>query len=72
MVNGTRLKNLKERFGKQKLEDGKGLGGRNRLTDKEICKLQVYYGLAIKRGWSDIEQMKRNVWATYFHKLSSH
>lgn len=67
---GTRLRELKKKFGKQKLDDGKGIGGRNRLTDKEINKLQEYYGLAIVRGGSNLEEMKKNVWATYFHKLS--
>lgn len=36
-----------------------------------MYKLQEYYGLAIKRGGSDLEQMKKNVWATYFHKIST-
>lgn len=68
---GTRLRLLKKSYGKTKLKDGKTMGGRNRLTNVEIDRLQEYYGLAIKRGGSDLDQMKRNVWATFFHKIST-
>lgn len=68
---GTRLRALKKTYGKTKLEDGKTIGGRNRLSNVEIDRLQEYYGLAIKRGGSDLDQMKRNVWATFFHKIST-
>ncbi len=44
---GTRLRKLKDSLKKQKLADGKPIGGRNRLTDKTVDTLQNYYGLAI-------------------------
>lgn len=39
-----------KRFGKVKLEDGRGPVGRDKLTNKEIDKLQEHYDLAIKSG----------------------
>lgn len=53
------------------MEDGKGIGDKNRLTNKQIYDLQEYYGLAIKKGDSDWQQMKKNIWAIYFHKIST-
>ena len=70
---GFRLrKKCKEMKGK-KLSDGKSLSGRGRLTDGEINKLQRYYGMAIRRhaGSKNPIDMKRDIWAIYFHKLST-
>ncbi|GFV38461.1 uncharacterized protein TNCV_4393421 [Trichonephila clavipes] len=47
---GTRLRALKLKFKGKKLEDKKSLGGRNRLTDAEIDKLQRYYDLNPQHG----------------------
>lgn len=58
---GTRLRKFKKKFGKGKLEEGKGLEGKNRLTYKQINKLQNYYCLAIKRGGSNV-LMKNETW----------
>ena len=44
---GTALTKLKSQKGKQKLKDGKTIGGLGGLTNAKIDKLQVYYGLAI-------------------------
>ena len=46
---GKHLLNLKART-KGKLADGKPIGGRGRLTDTKIKKLQKYYGLAIRQN----------------------
>ncbi|GFT10541.1 uncharacterized protein TNCV_1942991 [Trichonephila clavipes] len=46
---GTRLRALKIKIKRQKLEDKKSLGGRNRLTE-EIDKLQRYYDLNPQHG----------------------
>ena len=37
---GSRLRSLKKRLEKNRLEDGKPSGGKGRLTDKVIDKLQ--------------------------------
>lgn len=41
-----------------KLSDDKKLGGKGRLTDDKIDQLQRYYGLAIRRNLSSVDQMK--------------
>lgn len=60
---GTRLRN------KKKIT--KGLGGRGKLTGNLIDKLTIYYGLAIRRNSDSIENMRREIWATLYHKLST-
>ncbi|GFW38449.1 uncharacterized protein TNCV_1333021 [Trichonephila clavipes] len=47
---GTQLRALKLKLKGKKLEDKKSLGGRNRLTDAEIDKLQRYYDLNPQHG----------------------
>lgn len=59
---GTRLRNIKKE---------KKLGGKGKLTDNLIIQLSNYYGLAIKNNNNSIENLKKAIWATYFHKCSS-
>ncbi|GFW60917.1 uncharacterized protein TNCV_4871281 [Trichonephila clavipes] len=66
---GTRLRALKLKG--KKLEDKKSLGGRNRLTDAEVDKLQRYYGLAIRNNSGNLSAMKQAIWAIFFHKISA-
>lgn len=47
---GTRLRTLKRLKGKTKLADNKPIGGKGRLTDVGIDKIQIFYGLAIRRN----------------------
>jgi hypothetical protein len=54
-----------------KIRRWKTLAGRGRLTDKEIDNLQNYYGMAIRRNTDSEEKMKQDVWAIYFHKIST-
>jgi hypothetical protein len=54
---GGRLRNLKATSKKQKIDDGKSLGGRNRLTDKKIDQFQSCYGKAIKENKNSLEGM---------------
>ncbi|GFU99718.1 uncharacterized protein TNCV_4399401, partial [Trichonephila clavipes] len=68
---GTRLRALKLKLKGKKLEDKKSLGGRNRLTDAEIDKLQRYYGLAIRNNSGNLSAMKQAIWALFFHKIST-
>lgn len=60
---GTRLRNLKKKV--------KGLGGKEKLTAKLIDQLTIYYGLSIRRNPSSIENMKNDIWATVYHKMST-
>lgn len=66
---GGRLRRLRKDFKKNKLEDGKLIGGaKGRLTEEAINSLQNYYGLAIRRNRNNWEEMKKGVWGTFFHK----
>jgi hypothetical protein len=68
---GARLRKLKQEKRGVPLSDGLSLGGRNRLTDAAIDQLQSYYGLAIRNHTDNLEDMRKAVWAIYFHKLST-
>ncbi|GFX83251.1 uncharacterized protein TNCV_4988451 [Trichonephila clavipes] len=68
---GTRLRNILKMSKGIKLSDGKNISGRGRLTLKEVDSIQHYYGLAIHKNLSSVEDMKRAIWAIYFHKLST-
>ena len=64
---GSRPRSLKKRMGQARLEDGKGIGGRGRLTDKTIDSLQVYYGKAIRENTNDIGAMENAIMAIWHH-----
>lgn len=66
---GTRLRKLKQSG--FKCSDGKGLGGKGRLTDPMILKLTTLYGNVIREHNSSLLEMRKAVWAIYFHTRSS-
>lgn len=68
---GSRLRRLKQKSKGQKLVDGRPLGGKARLTDAVIDKIQTYYGLAIRRNIKSLEKMREAVWAIYWHMQST-
>ncbi|GFW36045.1 uncharacterized protein TNCV_4929081 [Trichonephila clavipes] len=68
---GTRLRRLKAQLKGQILSDGKCLSGKNRLTEHEIGNLQSYYGSAIRRNHSSVQNMRQTIWAIFLHKLST-
>lgn len=68
---GCRLRRLVKKMKGEKLCDNKVLGGRGRLTDSQIDKLQTYYGLAIRRNTGNLEDMRQAVWAVFLHKYST-
>lgn len=68
---GTRLRRLKVKMRGQKLSDGKPLSGKNRLTEAEIDRIQTYYGLAIRRNLSSVQDMRQAIWAIFLHKVST-
>ena len=68
----TRLRTLTTKLGAKKLSDWKGIGGGGRLTNALIDKIHIYYGLAIHRTTNkSVEEKKKEIWATYFHLMSS-
>lgn len=69
---GGRLRKLRRDLKGQTLSDGLKIGGKKgRLTDAAIDSLQNYYGLAIRRNPNDLEKMRKDVWAIFFHKAST-
>ena len=68
---GTALRNLKTQYRRQKLSDGKTIGGAGRLTDSRINSIQNYYGDAIRRNKGNLEAMIKAVQASLLHSNSS-
>ncbi|GFU53513.1 uncharacterized protein TNCV_3169441 [Trichonephila clavipes] len=66
---GTRLRKLKQMS--SKLSDGKSIGGKGRLTDRMIDLITTYYGNAIRQNKTCLSDMRKDVWAVYFHIRSS-
>ena len=68
---GTRLRELKKSWKKRKMDDGKTIGGRGRLTDARIDKLQTYYRLAIIRNLHNVPAMQREIMAGLYHTCAN-
>lgn len=60
---GTALRKLKK--------DNPGLGGRGKLTDAMIDKMQNYCAIAIRSNVGDLQSMKKAVLASLFHCASN-
>jgi hypothetical protein len=60
---GTRLRNLKKKT--------KSLGGRGKLTDATIDRLQSYFGIAIRANVGDLASMKAGTLASLYHVASN-
>lgn len=60
---GTALRKLKR--------DNPGLGGKGKLTDSQIDKLQNYYGIAIRSNVGNLAGMKKAIHASFMHCASS-
>ena len=64
---GGRLRKLKA-TNKERLSDGKTLGGKGRLTEKVINKLQNYFGIAVRQSTGKtVYDMKKAIGAVIFH-----
>ncbi|XP_065679012.1 uncharacterized protein LOC136093725 [Hydra vulgaris] len=48
-------------------KDKKSLGGKGRLTEKEINKIQNYYDIAIRQNIDNLYQMRKNILAVLHH-----
>ena len=68
---GSLLRSLKKRLETTPLEDGKPAGGRGRLTENRIDKLQVYFGKAIRQNTHSIRAMQTAVMAIWHHDKST-
>jgi len=65
---GTRLRTIRK--DKKVLSDGKKIGGKGRLTDKMINKMQNYYGMAIRQNKGALYAMKKSVLAVLWHNTN--
>ena len=68
---GTALRKYKKDMKGKKLEDGKGIGGKGRLTDKVVDKIQNYYGEAIRENPGNLEGMKQSINAIKSHMIEN-
>ncbi|GFV33804.1 uncharacterized protein TNCV_2145101 [Trichonephila clavipes] len=68
---GTRLRKLILVCSKNKLSDGKTIGGKGRLTDSLIDKLAHYYGNAIRCNSTSVKEMRKAIWAVWGHSCST-
>ncbi|GFX07947.1 uncharacterized protein TNCV_4162161 [Trichonephila clavipes] len=62
---GTSLRKLKQMS--SELSDGKSIGGKGRLTDRMIDLITTYYGNEIRQNKTCLSDMRKAVWAVYFH-----
>ncbi|GFU54260.1 uncharacterized protein TNCV_3619131 [Trichonephila clavipes] len=67
----TRLRKLKLVYSKNKLSDGKTIGGKGRLTDSLIDKLAHYYGNAIRCNSTSVKEMRKAIYAVWGHSCST-
>lgn len=70
-ADGHEAQEHKKNWKGKKLADGLPLSGKGRLSEKDIDSLQVYYGKAIRENVDSLDNIRRAVWAIYFHKLST-
>ena len=68
---GTGLRDIVKCNKGKKLTDGKGIQGRNRLTQKRINSLQTYYGKAICANVGNIDAAQDAIMAILKHSCST-
>ena len=52
-----------------KLPNGKTVGGRSRLTDTVVNKIQNFYVVAIRSNIGKLKDMQNAIWTIYFHMI---
>ena len=67
---GSGLREYKRKKRGIKLTDGKTVGGKGRLTDNMIDRMQNYFGEAIRNNAGDIDAMGTAIWAIYHHIIT--
>ncbi|GIY28486.1 hypothetical protein CEXT_710331 [Caerostris extrusa] len=63
------MKRVRNRL--RKLNSTHGLGGKGKLTNKFIDKLQNYYGIAKRRNVGELKTMKQAISGALFHWSSN-
>ena len=68
---GTNLRLLVKEYKGKKLEDGKSLRGKGRLTNARIDAIQNFNGRAIHDNKGNTEKMSEEIWAILYHYPST-
>ena len=68
---GTNLRSLVKEYKGKKLEDGKGLSSKGRLTIARIDAIQNFYGRTIRDNKNNPEKMSKEIWAILYHYSST-
>ena len=66
---GSSLHICKNKCRGRKLPDGKTVGGRGRLTNAVVVKIQNYYGMVIRSNIGNLKDMQNAIWAICFHMI---
>lgn len=56
---GTGLRKLKKK--------NKGIGGKGKLTDVLVNKMQNYFGIALRNNTGSVEVMSKAIWSSFYH-----
>ena len=64
---GSRLRDWRK--GRDKLEDGKSVGGKGRFTVGKMDKMQTYYGMAIRNNIPNVNAMSTATTAILHHSV---
>ena len=65
------LRRLVKEYKGKKLEDGKSLSGKGRLTNARRDAIQNFYGRAIRDNKGNTEKMSKEIWAILYHYAST-
>ena len=66
---GSGLREFKRKHRGLKLSDNMVVGGKGRLTEQVIDKIQNYYGEAIRNNAGNIELLETAIWAIFHHMI---
>ena len=66
---GTALRTYKNKRRGAVLSDGKSTGGKGRLTDQVVDRMQTSYGYAIRNNKGDQAATIKAIWAIYHHMI---
>ena len=68
---GAALRRFVTNMKGKKLEDGKTVGGKGRLTKDRINSIQRYFGRAIRENIGKLYLMKKRIWGIFLHSVKN-
>ena len=66
---GSALRTYKNNCRGILLPDGKTVGGKGRLGDAIVDRIQTYYGYAIRNNKGERDKIVKAIWAIYYHLI---